>query len=106
VCGVGQERVCVFCLLVLDSVTSTPQGIRQPRLGPSYFFISKVTSKQPLMTCVFIRERELFIGTQFSNLYTAVDTTTRGRVVVCLVFVYLVCVCASMCSDILGSLSL
>ena len=35
----------------------------------------------------------LFIGTQFSNLYTAVDTPARGRVGVCLVFVYLVCVC-------------
>jgi hypothetical protein len=33
------------------------------------------------------RERVLFIGTQFSNLYTAVDTPARGRVVVCLVFV-------------------
>ena len=39
------------------------------------------------------RERVLFIGTQFSNLYTAVDTPAMGRVVVCLVFVYLVCVC-------------
>ena len=39
------------------------------------------------------REREsesVFIGTQFSNLYTAVDTPARGRVVVCLVFVCLV----------------
>jgi hypothetical protein len=35
----------------------------------------------------------LFIGTQFSNLYTAVDTPARGRVVVCLVFVCLVFVC-------------
>jgi hypothetical protein len=26
------------------------------------------------------RERVLFIGTQFSNLYTAVDTPARGRV--------------------------
>jgi hypothetical protein len=26
----------------------------------------------------------LFIGTQFSNLYTAVDTPAMGRVVVCL----------------------
>jgi hypothetical protein len=31
--------------------------------------------------------RELFIGTQFSNLYTAVDTPARGRVGVCVVFV-------------------
>ena len=41
----------------------------------------------------FVRESVLFIGTQFSKLYTAVDTPARGRVVVCLVFVYLVCVC-------------
>ena len=33
------------------------------------------------------RERVLFIGTQFSNLYTAVDTPARGRVGVCVVFV-------------------
>jgi hypothetical protein len=39
------------------------------------------------------RERELFIGTRFSNLYTAVDTPARGCVVVCLVFVCLVFVC-------------
>ena len=32
-------------------------------------------------------ERVLFIGTQFSNLYTTVDTPARGCVVVCLVFV-------------------
>ena len=30
---------------------------------------------------------------EFSNLYTAVDTPARGRVVVCLVFVCLVFVC-------------
>jgi hypothetical protein len=35
----------------------------------------------------------LFIGTQFSNLYTAVDTPAMSRVVVCLVFVCLVFVC-------------
>jgi hypothetical protein len=28
----------------------------------------------------YVRESVLFIGTQFSNLYTAVDTPTRGRV--------------------------
>ena len=39
------------------------------------------------------RERVLFIGTQFSNLYTAVDTPARGRVVVCLVLLCLVFVC-------------
>jgi hypothetical protein len=38
-------------------------------------------------------KRVWFIGTQFSNLYTAVDTPAMGRVVVCLVFVYLVFVC-------------
>ena len=30
----------------------------------------------------------LFIGTQFSNLYTAVDTPAKGRVGVCVVFVF------------------
>jgi hypothetical protein len=40
------------------------------------------------------RERVLFIGTQFSNLYTAVDTPARGRVSgVCVVFVCLVFAC-------------
>jgi hypothetical protein len=43
--------------------------------------------------CGACGERVLFIGTQFSNLYTAVDTPALGRVVVCLVFVYLVFVC-------------
>jgi hypothetical protein len=35
----------------------------------------------------------LFIGTQFSNLYTAVDMPARGRVGVCVVFVCLVFAC-------------
>jgi hypothetical protein len=34
------------------------------------------------------RESVLFIGTQFSNLYTAVDTPAKGRVGVCVVFVF------------------
>jgi hypothetical protein len=42
---------------------------------------------------VIERERELFIGTQFSNLYTAVDTPARGRAGVCVVFVCLVFAC-------------
>jgi hypothetical protein len=51
------------------------------------------------------RESVLFIGTQFSNLYTAVDTPARGRVgCVCGVCVW--CLRVSMCSDVLGSLSL
>jgi hypothetical protein len=28
---------------------------------------------------IYLRERVLLIGTQFSNLYTAVDTPARGR---------------------------
>jgi hypothetical protein len=39
------------------------------------------------------RECVLFIGTQFSNLYTAVDTPARVRVGVCVVFVCLVFAC-------------
>jgi hypothetical protein len=57
---------------------------------------SLLTGLQPVgqvKGCVEDRESVLFIGTQFSNLYTAVDTPARGRVVVCLVFVCLVFVC-------------
>jgi hypothetical protein len=40
-----------------------------------------------------VRESVLFIGTQLSNLYTAVDTPAKGRVGVCVVFVCLVFAC-------------
>ncbi len=33
-----------------------------------------------LVKAIGLRERVLFIGTRFSNLYTAVDTPARGRV--------------------------
>ncbi len=49
------------------------------------------------------RETQMFIGTQFSNLYNLVDTSARGRVGVCVVCV---CNCVSMYSDVLGSPSL
>jgi hypothetical protein len=49
------------------------------------FFVSARTNKRhhhekkPIPTQA-LRESVLFIGTQFSNLYTAVDTPARGRV--------------------------
>jgi hypothetical protein len=50
-----------------------------------------VLAEPPAGRCVLPRvggrERVLFIGAQFSSLYTLVNTPTRGRVVVCLVFV-------------------
>ncbi len=45
----------------------------------------------------------LFIGTQFSNLYTAVDTPARGRVVVCVVLGVCVQVCARTFSGLSAS---
>jgi hypothetical protein len=61
--------------------------------GGKCVFITAV----PITTlCVFItagKGKDLFIGTQFGNLYTAVHTPARGRVDVCLVFVCLVFVC-------------
>ena len=54
---------------------------------------------------VSARESVSFIGTQFSNLYTAVDTPARGRVW-CVCGVCAWCLRVSMCSDVLGSLSL
>jgi hypothetical protein len=58
----------------------------------------------------FSIEREIDVychGTQFSNLYTVVahDTSARGSVVVCLVFVYLMCVCKYMLGHSRVSLS-
>jgi hypothetical protein len=41
----------------------------------------------PMLSALRGTERVLFIGTQFSNLYTSVYPPTRGRVVVCSVFV-------------------
>jgi hypothetical protein len=41
-----------------------------------------------LVLVYFARESVLFIGTQFSNLYTVVDTPAKGRVGVCVVFVF------------------
>ena len=52
----------------------------------------------------FLQERVLFIGTQFSNLYTAVDTPAMGRVVVCLVFVCFG-VCVQTCARTFSGLS-
>ena len=44
-------------------------------------------------TCMHAcRESVLFIGTQFSNPYTAVDTPARGRVGVCVVLGMLGCI--------------
>ncbi len=59
-----------------------------PLFPPSFFPTISLSARS-----TSARERVLFIGTQFSNLYTAVDTPAMGRVVVCLVFVCLVCVC-------------
>jgi hypothetical protein len=51
------------------------------------------------------RERELFIGAQYSNLYTAVDTPSKAAwLCVCCLCVW--CLWVSMCSDVLGSLRL
>ncbi len=65
--------------------------------GPSYFFISLVQgplnslllyvpssryiwNTDPILFLQEQIERVMFIGTQFSNLYTAVDTPAKGRV--------------------------
>jgi len=45
------------------------------------------------MKTLGVRERELFIGTQFSILYTSVYPPVKGRISVCLVFV-IACKCA------------
>ena len=49
-----------------------------------------------------LRECVLFIGTRFSNLYTAVDTPAEARVMLCMMCV---CFCVNVCSEVLGLLS-
>ena len=56
-------------------------GVREPRRGRLLYY-----DLQSPRADDYVRESVLFIGTKFSNLYTAVDTPARGRVVVCLVF--------------------
>ena len=80
-------NLCLFChIWVMSKVTGPYQ---QHALAP------RAPSGRPASTCPPNRgtpcmcERVLFIGTQFSNLYTAVDTPARGRVCVCVVFVCL-----------------
>jgi hypothetical protein len=46
----------------------------------NWFSVSKVRKFFRTRPALVAGERVLFIGTQFSNLYTAVDTPARGRV--------------------------
>jgi hypothetical protein len=58
--------------------------------------ISATASSDPNTSNVVLMhscQRECCFGTQFSNLYTAVDSPARGRVGVCVVFVCLVFTC-------------
>ena len=112
-----KERVC--CLLVLNSVTSTPQWIRQPKrpeqnarntrkidpresvpqivIFPSFESVKSVIRQQSGDSRIFCfiivrsirssenslmarrRERVLFIGTQFSILYTDLVRNHQDR---------------------------
>ena len=84
-----------------DCSISPPSGIRQRSAEALALLMFRAFfsffPKKRLWTLVVLAERErgslrecvLFIGTWFSNLYTAVDTPARGRVGVCVVFVCL-----------------
>ena len=53
---------------------------RAPTENPARAMPVSLLRTRPLSDAgVLDRERVLFIGTQFSNLYTAVDTSARGR---------------------------
>jgi hypothetical protein len=67
-----------------------PEETERERKKKDTLYASHEDKKKILM---LNRESVLFIGTQFSNLYTAVDTPAMSHVVVCLVFLCLVFVC-------------
>jgi hypothetical protein len=96
------QQACAFCnkdiqgeILSRLRLTQSIQGEILSLLRPSLSFDQEISlgllAHPPANPDRL--ERGLFIGTRFSNLYTAVDTPARGRVVVCLVFVCLVFVC-------------
>jgi hypothetical protein len=70
-----QKKICV---------TESCPTLEIPRPGyflgsdnhPALHFSAQNTSIEPCLVHSAIRERELFIGTRFSNLYTALDILT------------------------------
>ena len=68
----------------MGGVTVFEMGLSLPWHKP---ILAKAVRTVYLRNAVTFQERVLFIGTQFSNLYTAVDMPARGRVGVCVVFV-------------------
>ena len=74
----------VFCIECVDYSTSL-------LLVDAYTHTCTHTNYSHTCMC---RERELFIGTQCSNLYTSVDTPAKGRVG------DIQCMCADMCTRI------
>ena len=68
----------------MGGVTVFEMGLSLPWHKP---ILAKAVRTVYLRNAVTFQERVLFIGTQFSNLYTAVDTPARDRVGVCVVFV-------------------
>ena len=58
---------------------STYSRVRSSRSLPAHF-PPRLSRDLAVFVGLVLRECVLFIGTQFSNLYTAVDTPARGRV--------------------------
>ena len=58
-----------------------PQGGSTWNSGPSIVTTTSTAASAAACASCSRRESVLFIGTQFSNLYTAVDTPARGRVI-------------------------
>ncbi len=52
-----------------------------PTISSAWFYAVQILARLISCSCR-VRESVLFIGTQVSNLYTAVDTPAMGRVVV------------------------
>ena len=58
--------------MVLNLVTSTPQWIKKKNVVLDHCLVKPVLQRSDVV--IYILKKVLLIGTQFSNLYTAVDT--------------------------------
>jgi hypothetical protein len=63
-----------------DATAGRPQQTAACAFRRVFLFCFPSRSQRVFFFLLREREREMFIGTQFSNLYTLVDTSARGRV--------------------------
>jgi hypothetical protein len=77
----GRMRKTATLMLALSCPRNVGSPNRSCKRGAATKLLSAIRLPNACVMYTSCRESVLFIGTQFSNLYTAVDTPARGRVV-------------------------